>query len=119
MFDFWGDGLSVKNLTMGNYCNVDLEFPLKKELGRKKKNVCHYPGACSYCHGDKIVAENVRFISRLNMNPLNGAKRILFYKCYMESTDDALTGTGVYLNCTLKFYGQKPFWRTDMEGLFS
>ena len=44
----------------------------------------------AYCHGDKIVAENVRFISRLNMNPLNGAKRILFYKCYMESTDDAL-----------------------------
>ena len=37
MFDFWGDGLSVKNLTMGNYCNVDLEFPLKKELGRKKR----------------------------------------------------------------------------------
>lgn len=37
MFDFWGDGLSVKNLTMGNYCNVDLEFPLKKELGRKKE----------------------------------------------------------------------------------
>lgn len=70
----------------------------------------------AYCHGDKIVAENVRFISRLNMNPLNGAKRILFYKCYMESTDDALTGTGVYLNCTLKFYGQKPFWRTDMGG---
>ena len=54
----------------------------------------------AYCHGDKIVAENVRFISRLNMNPLNGAKRILFYKCYMESTDDALTGTGSYLDCT-------------------
>ncbi len=27
----------------------------------------------------------------------------------MESTDDALTGTGVYLDCTLHFYGQKPF----------
>lgn len=31
----------------------------------------------AYCHGDKIVADNVHFISRLNMNPLNGAKRIL------------------------------------------
>lgn len=116
MFDFWGDGLSVKNLTMGNYCNVDLEFPLKKELGRKKRMSAITQAHVAYCHGDKIVAENVRFISRLNMNPLNGAKRILFYKCYMESTDDALTGTGVYLNCTLKFYGQKPFWRTDMGG---
>ena len=26
----------------------------------------------AYCHGDKIVADNVHFISRLNMNPLNG-----------------------------------------------
>ena len=34
----------------------------------------------------------------------------------MESTDDALTGTGVYLDCTLHFYGQKPFWRSDMGG---
>ena len=34
----------------------------------------------------------------------------------MESTDDALTGTGVYLNCTLHFYGERPFWRSDMGG---
>lgn len=116
MFDFWGDGLVVKNLTMGNFCNVDLEYPLKKELGRKKRMSAITQAHVAYCHGDKIVAENVRFISRLNMNPLNGAKRILFNKCHMESTDDALTGTGVYLNCTLDFYGQKPFWRSDMGG---
>lgn len=116
MFDFWGDGLLVRNLTMGNYCNVDLKFPLKKELERRKRMSAITQAHVAYCHGDKIVAENVRFISRLNMNPLNGAKRILFYKCYMESTDDALTGTGVYLDCTLKFYGQKPFWQTDMGG---
>lgn len=116
MFDFWGDGMVVKNLTMGNYCNVDLEFPLKKELGRSKRNSAITQAHVAYCHGDKIYAENVHFISRLNMNPLNGAKRILFNKCHMESTDDALTGTGVYLDCTLHFYGQKPFWRSDMGG---
>lgn len=37
MFDFWGDGLLVKDLTMGNFCNVDLEYPLKKELSRKNE----------------------------------------------------------------------------------
>ena len=116
MFDFWGDGLMVKNLTMGNFCNVDLEFPLKKELGREKRNSAITQAHVAYCHGDKIYAENVHFISRLNMNPLNGAKRILFNKCHMESTDDALTGTGVYLDCTLHFYGQLPFWRSDMGG---
>lgn len=116
MFDFWGDGLLVKDLTMGNFCNVDLEYPLKKELSRKKRMPAITQAHVAYCHGDKIVAENVHFISRLNMNPLNGAKRILFNNCHMESTDDALTGTGVYLNCTLDFYGQKPFWRSDMGG---
>lgn len=116
MFDFWGDGMVVKDLTMGNYCNVDLEFPLKKELGRGKRNSAITQAHVAYCHGDRIYAENVHFISRLNMNPLNGARRILFNKCHMESTDDALTGTGVYLDCTLHFYGQKPFWRSDMGG---
>ncbi len=116
MFDFWGDGLQVKNLTMGNYCNVDLVFPLKEELNRKKRMPAITQAHVAYCHGDRVIAENVRFISRLNMNPLNGAKRILFHKCYMESTDDALTGNGVYLDCTLKFYGQRPFWRSDMGG---
>ncbi len=116
MFDFWGDGLLVKNLTMGNYCNVDLVYPLKKELERKKRMSAITQAHVAYCHGDRIVADNVRFISRLNMNPLNGAKRILFNNCHMESTDDALTGTGVYLNCTLYFYGQRPFWRSDMSG---
>lgn len=116
MFDFWGDGLLVKDLTMGNYCNVDLNYPLKKELSRPKRMSAITQAHVAYAHGDRIVADNVHFISRLNMNPLNGAKRILFNRCYMESTDDALTGTGVYLNCTLDFYGSKPFWRSDMGG---
>lgn len=67
----------VKDLTMGNFCNVDLEYPLKKELSRKKRMSAITQAHVAYCHGDKIVADNVHFISRLNMNPLNGAKRIL------------------------------------------
>ena len=27
MFNFWCDKLEVENLTMGNYCNVDLVYP--------------------------------------------------------------------------------------------
>ena len=116
MFDFWGDGLFVKNLTMGNYCNVDLEYPLNPLLNRPKRMSAITQAHVAYAHGDKIVAENVRFISRLNMNPLNGAKRILFNDCHLECTDDALTGTGVYLNCSFGFYAPRPFWRTDMGG---
>ena len=116
MFDFWGDGLEVRNLTMGNFCNVDLVYSLKKELGRKKRMSAITQAHVGYCHGDKVIAENVYFISRLNLNPLNGTERILYNNCHMESTDDALNGRGVYLNCSFEFYGQKPFWRSDMNG---
>ncbi len=116
MFDFWGDDLLVENLTMGNFCNVDLDYPLRPELSRPKRLPAITQAHVAYCHGDRIVARNVRFISRLNMNPLNGARRILFDRCHMESTDDALTGTGVYLHCTLDFYGPRPFYTTDRCG---
>lgn len=116
MFDFWGDGMRFENLTMGNFCNIDLEYPLKPELGRPKRNSAITQAHVAYCHGDRIVARNVHFLSRLNMCPLAGAKRILFQNCHMESTDDALCSTGVYLNCTLDFYGQKPFYNTDRGG---
>lgn len=116
MFDFWGDGLEVRNLTMGNFCNVDLVYPLKEKLSRKKRMPAITQAHVGYCHGDKILAENVHFISRLNLNPLNGTERVLYNNCHMESTDDALNGRGVYLNCSFEFYGQKPFWRSDMNG---
>lgn len=116
MFDFWGDGLFVENLTMGNFCNVDLEYPLLPSLGRKKRMASITQAHIAYCHGDKTVARNVRFISRLNMNPLSGDKRVLFDMCHMECTDDALAKTGVYLRCHFDFWGERPFWRSDMGG---
>ena len=37
MFDFHVDSLWVSHLTMGNYCNVDLDYPLLPALNRKKR----------------------------------------------------------------------------------
>lgn len=116
MFELTGDGMRFENLTMGNFCNIDLEYPLKPELSREKRNTAITQAHVAYCHGDRIVARNVHFLSRLNMCPLAGAKRILFENCHMESTDDALTSTGLYVGCTLGFYGQKPFWNSDRGG---
>lgn len=116
MVQFHGDGLVVENMTMGNFCNVDLEYPLRPTLGRKKRSATITQAHVAYLDGDRAVARNVRFISRLNMNPLGGATRILFDRCHLESTDDALTSTGVYLNCDLYFYGAKPFWNSDENG---
>ena len=116
MLDLWGDDMRFENLTMGNFCNVDLDYRLDPAQSRPKRMSAITQAHVAYCHGDRIVARNVRFISRLNMNPLSGARRILFDRCHMESTDDALCRTGVYLHCSFDFYGQRPFYNTDRCG---
>lgn len=116
MFRFAGEGTGSENITFGNYCNVDLVFPLKPALGRQKRASAIVQAQLIHCNGDKIVARNTRFISRLNLCPFVGGKRVLFDRCHFESTDDALCGTGVYLNSTLDFYSSKPFYNTRGTG---
>ncbi len=116
LFRFSGDGTSSENVTFGNYCNLDLVFPLKPELNREKRASAIVQAQLIHCNGDKIVARNTHFLSRLNLCPFVGGKRVLFDNCHFESTDDALCGTGVYLNSTLEFYSSKPFYHTRGTG---
>ncbi len=116
MFRFFGDGTSSENITFGNYCNIDLGFPLKPALGRAKRAPAIVQAQLIHCDGDKIVARNTRFVSRLNLCPFVGGKRVLFDRCHFESTDDALCSTGVYLNSSFDFYSSKPFYITRGTG---
>lgn len=116
MFYFDGDGISSENLTFGNYCNVDLDFPLLPKLSKKRRSSTITQAQLIICNSDKVVARNTRFISRLNLCPFAAAKRIIFDRCYFESTDDALCSTGVYLGCKFTFYGSKPFYNTQGTG---
>ncbi|MBN2181943.1 MAG: hypothetical protein JW715_08505 [Sedimentisphaerales bacterium] len=116
MFRFSGQGTSSENITFGNYCNVDLVYPLKPELNREKRGSAIVQAQLIVCDGDKIVARNTRFISRLNLLPFVGGKRTFFDRCHFESTDDALCTTGVYLNCTFDFYSPRPFVATTGTG---
>ena len=116
MLDIWCDSLKVENLTMGNFCNVDLDYPLNPALSRKKRSDAITQAHVGYVHGKSLWARNVRFISRLNLNPLNGADRSLYEDCHFECTDDALNGTAVYRHCEIDLYGQKPFWSTFGRG---
>ena len=111
MFNITGDGLTLKNLTFGDYCNVDLEYPLNPSLNRAKRTNNVTQGQIASYSGDKLYAENVRFISRLNMMPFNNSKRALYVNCHLESTDDSLNGSSqaVYLNCDFEFYSSKPW----------
>ena len=116
MFDFHVDTLTVENLTMGNYCNVDLNYPLRPELSRSKRSDAITQAHVGYVHGQQLIARNVRFISRLNLNPLNGARQSYYEDCHFECTDDALNGNAVYRHCTIDLYGSKPFWSTYGRG---
>ena len=116
MFRISGDGTSSENITFGNYCNADLEYPLKPELSRKKRASAIVQAQLIFCNGDKIVARNTRFISRLNMMPFVGAKRAVFDRCHFECTDDAMCATGIYMNSTMDFYSSKPFYATTGTG---
>lgn len=112
-----GEGTSAENITFGNYCNVDLEYPLKPDLNREKRSPTIVQAMLILCDGDKIMARNSRFISRLDLCPFVGAKRVLFDRCHFELTDDSLNPTAVYLNCTFEFYSGKPFYRTTGTGV--
>ena len=111
MFNFSGDGLTLKNLTFGEYCNIDLVYPLDETLNYPKRTTNITQGQIGMYSGDKLYAENVHFISRLNMMPFNNSKRALYVNCHMESTDDSLNGSSqaVYLGCDLEFYSSKPW----------
>lgn len=116
MFDIWCDSVRVENLTLGNFCNVDLNYPLNPALSRKKRSDAITQAHVGYVHGRYLGAKNVSFISRLNLNPLNGAKESYYEDCHFECTDDALNGSAVYRHCNFDFYGQKPFWSTSGRG---
>ena len=117
MFDFHTDELTVENMTLGNYCNVDLDYPLRPELSRPKRSEAITQAHVGYVHGRKLTARHVRFISRLNLNPLNGAAESLYDSCHFECTDDALNGGhAVYRHCDFDLYGAKPMWSTFGTG---
>ncbi len=116
MFQFNVTNLNVENLTIGNYCSIDLEYPLKPELNQPRRTTTITQAQLASMRGDKLYAENCDFLSRLNLMPINGASRSLYNECHFESTDDALNGNAVYLHCDFEFYGNRPFYSTSGSG---
>lgn len=117
MFHFDGKSLETKNITFGNYCNVDLEYARNPKLNRQKRKDAIVQAQIGICEGaDRLFAENCRFISRLNLCPFVGARRSLYDNCYFECTDDALSGSAVYLDCRFTFFSSKPFYSTAETG---
>ena len=117
MFRFNCSGaLTVKNITIGNYCSVDLDYPLISELNQAKRTETITQAQLADVSGDKMFADNCNFISRLNLDPINGASRSLYNNCHFESTDDALNANAVYVGCDFDFYGNRPLYSSYGTG---
>ncbi|MCM1075900.1 MAG: hypothetical protein NC411_00895 [Bacteroides sp.] len=117
MLHFKGESLRTENMTFGNYCNVDLVYPRDSSMNREKRKAAIVQAQLGICEKtDRVFARNCRFISRLNLCPLTGARRSLYKDCYFECTDDALTGSAVYLDCKFTFHSGKPFYSTATTG---
>lgn len=117
MFRFNCSGaLTVKNITIGNYCSVDLDYPLMSELNQAKRTDTITQAQLADMSGDKMFADNCNFISRLNLVPISGALRNLYNNCHFESTDDALNGNAVYVGCDFDFYGNRPLYSSYNTG---
>lgn len=117
MFRFNCKGaLTVKNITIGNYCSVDLKYPLLPELNVEKRTSTITQAQLADMSGDKMFADNCNFISRLNLDPIGGASRSLYNNCHFESTDDAINGNAVFVGCDFDFYGNRPLYSSYKTG---
>lgn len=120
-FKIDGDNFKISNMTIGGYCNIDLNYVLNKSLNVSKRTNDITQCQLGLYNGDKLYCKNVSFISRLNMNPFISSKRAFYESCHFESTDDALNGSSnsVYLNCDFDFYASKPWYSSSGSTLLN
>lgn len=116
MIHFQVEELWVSGLTLGNYCSVDLVYPLNPARNYPKRTGTITQAQLAVQQGEKLYAKNCRFVSRLNLNPICGAERALYEDCHFESTDDALNGNAVYVGCDFDFYGGRPVFQAVKTG---
>ena len=71
VFNLRANGFFTKNITYGNYCTVDLVFPLNPEFNRQRRT---NNGVQAQLFGfssisGKVWADSCSFVSRLNLTP--------------------------------------------------
>ncbi|MDO4496940.1 MAG: hypothetical protein Q4B58_03780 [Bacteroidales bacterium] len=110
MLHIEGSDIAVENLTLGNYCNVDLVYDLDPKLSRPRRADAIVQAQLVICDCDRYRAKN--------LCPFAGARSVVFDDCYFECTDDALCGTGTYQHCRFTFFSSKPFYSTSGQGAF-
>ncbi|UTF59474.1 hypothetical protein [Gilvimarinus sp. DA14] len=112
-----GTGFSARNLTIGNYCNVDLVYPRNPTLNQKKRSDTITQAYAIGAHNsgkilDKFTFANVHFIGMLDTLALAEVKRAYFNNVYVQGTDDFIGGGNVHVfaNSRIKSFSSKPLF---------
>ena len=116
MFHFECESLTIKNLTIGNYCSTDLEYKRDASRNHRRRTDAITQAQLAIMQGDRMFADNCRFIGRLNLRPVEGADRALYHNCHFESTNDAITSNAVFVGCDFDFYGSRPLFSATRTG---
>jgi len=118
-----GTGFSARNLTIGNYCNVDLVYPRNPLLNQPKRSdtitQAYVIGAQNeHKTLDKFVFDNVRFVSMLDTIALGEVSRVYYHDVYIQGTDDFIGGGSIHVieDSTIHSYTSKPVFTAGREG---
>lgn len=110
------NGFHAKDITFGNYCNVDLVYGKDTSKNHTKRQeaitqaqvITKVPEIQKM---DEWFFENCSFVSRLNLFSRDERPdRALYDNCHFECTDDSI-GTGyisIYKDCDFDFYSNTP-----------
>lgn len=107
-----GTNFSAYNITIANYCSVDLVYPrdtTQNVTRRTDSRVQAQTITSAVSTVDKMYFENVRFVSFLNLIAMSPT-RAYFKNSYFQLTDDSIAGgtINVFEGCTFDFYGSHP-----------
>ncbi len=118
-----GTGFAAENLTIGNYCNVDLVYPSDPRENRAKRSntitQAYAIGAASDEQAlDRFVFRNVRFIGMLDTLALADVERAYFDEVYVQGTDDFIGGgqMHVFEHSVIRSYSSKPLVTAGHDG---
>ncbi|MDF2938673.1 MAG: hypothetical protein K0Q90_4046, partial [Paenibacillaceae bacterium] len=119
-----GTGFHAENLTIGNYCNVDLVYPRDPSKNQEKRSStitqAYVIGAANKDKKlDHYSFDNVRFVSMLDTIALGEVERVYYENSYAQGTDDYMGGSVIQVmkNTTLHNFTNKPIYAAGKEGM--
>lgn len=119
-----GTGFHAENLTIGNYCNVDLVYPRDASKNQAKRSStitqAYVIGAANKEKKlDHYSFNNVRFVSMLDTLALGDVERVYYENSYVQGTDDYMGGGVIQVmkNTTLHNFTNKPIYAAGKEGM--